>query len=127
MPEFQIDLGTSAKEFAALDRFTQGYIEAIFWLNTEGEFDGLTFDDLAPNALVYVVGDCADFQRDNAKDLNDIDDHQAGVDYWLTRNRHGAGYWDRGHGDAGKRLTEAAHQAGSQDAYVGDDGLIYLG
>ena len=44
----------------------------------------------------------------------------------LTRNRHGAGFWDRGHGDKGKRLTDAAHAYGSSDAYLGDDGLLYV-
>lgn len=33
-------------------------------------------------------------------------------DYWLTRNHHGAGFWDRGLGDLGDRLTEAAQQDG---------------
>jgi hypothetical protein len=29
---------------------------------------------------------------------------QAGIDFWLTRNRHGAGYWDRGLGITGDKL-----------------------
>ena len=33
-------------------------------------------------------------------------------DFALTRNRHGAGFWDRGLGDIGARLTEAAHAYG---------------
>lgn len=37
------------------------------------------------------------------------------TDFWLTRNRHGAGFWDRGAGDVGKRLTQAAHGFGEQD------------
>lgn len=47
-------------------------------------------------------------------------------DYALTRNRHGAGFWDSGLGDVGDLLTEAAHAAGSQSLYVGDDGLLYV-
>lgn len=34
---------------------------------------------------------------------------QAGHDLILTANRHGAGFWDRGLGDAGDKLTKAAH------------------
>lgn len=49
----------------------------------------------------------------------------AGIDFWLTRNGHGAGFWDRGLGDVGTRLTCAAHNYGSVDLYAGDDGLIY--
>jgi hypothetical protein len=52
-------------------------------------------------------------------------DAQAGHDFWLTRNRHGAGFWDRGLGDAGRMLTEMAHPYGECALYVGDDALIY--
>jgi hypothetical protein len=32
----------------------------------------------------------------------------AGRDYWLTRNGHGAGYWDRDLGEVGDQLTKAS-------------------
>ncbi|MEG3175813.1 hypothetical protein U1872_06195 [Sphingomonas sp. RB3P16] len=51
---------------------------------------------------------------------------QAGCDLWLTRNGHGAGFWDRGLGKAGDLLTEAAAALGSIDPYFGDDGKFYL-
>lgn len=46
---------------------------------------------------------------------------------WLTRNRHGAGFWDRKHispeADAAlDRLTEAAHAEGNEDLIVIDGG-----
>jgi hypothetical protein len=50
---------------------------------------------------------------------------QAGHDFWLTRNRHGAGFWDRGHGAEGADLTQHAKSFGDCDLYVGDDGGIY--
>lgn len=37
----------------------------------------------------------------------DVDPAQAGHDFILTANGHGAGFWDRGLGAAGKTLTEA--------------------
>ena len=48
-----------------------------------------------------------------------------GHDFWLTRNRHGAGFWDRGLEFVGINLTDAAHAWGEFNLYVGDDGLIY--
>lgn len=131
MPEFILDHGSPAgsRAFAALDTFTQGYAEALFWTDCNADRDDVgeaTFVELAPAALASIVEDCRDFQDANADDLAEIDDHQAGVDFWLTRNRHGAGFWDRGHGDKGKRLTEAAHAYGACDVYRGDDGLLYL-
>lgn len=50
---------------------------------------------------------------------------QIAHDFWLTRNRHGAGFWDRGLGDIGRELTDMAHAWGSAYLYIGDDGNIY--
>lgn len=66
------------------------------------------------------------FVTDNATDLHGIDDEQVGHDFVLTRNGHGAGFWDRGHGERGDRLTAACKPYGELDAYVGDDGRVYL-
>ncbi|GAA3632936.1 hypothetical protein [Microlunatus ginsengisoli] len=50
---------------------------------------------------------------------------QVAHDFWLTRNRHGAGFWDRGYGEDGDTLTEAAHAYGGVDLYIGEDGRIH--
>ena len=49
-------------------------------------------------------------------------------DFWLTRNGHGAGFWDGRYSDTqlGDLLTEVAKKFGEAYLYVGDDGLIYL-
>lgn len=115
-----------------LDTFTEAYITCALWSSTDedGEsLDGLyTVDDISPETLAQIQEDCAAFQADHADDIGD-ELVQAGHDFWLTRNRHGAGFWDRGEGyyptGAGSRLTDAAHVYGSVDLYVGDDGLIY--
>lgn len=52
----------------------------------------------------------------------------AGHDFWLTRNGHGTGFWDRGLGKLGERL---ASYVGFQtnfpevNIYLGDDGLVH--
>lgn len=52
---------------------------------------------------------------------------QAGHDFFLTRNSHGAGFWDgEWPDDVGQRLTAASEPYGSQDIYVGDNGLLYV-
>jgi hypothetical protein len=43
---------------------------------------------------------------------------QCGHDFILTRNHHGAGFWDRGYGEAGRRLTAAAQAFGEVHATV---------
>lgn len=39
-------------------------------------------------------------------------------DFWLTRNGHGAGFWDRRLGEVGEILTKAAKTFGSCDLYL---------
>jgi hypothetical protein len=50
----------------------------------------------------------------------------AGHDFWLTRNHHGCGFWDRGLGELGDQLTKASQQFDEIDLYVGDDGKLYF-
>lgn len=140
--------------WAALDAFTQGYIEALFFTENEPGTDrserddpewahrveegqqkdipgDYGFSDLAPEALETILADCAAFQESYGPMWADggASDEQAGHDFWLTRNRHGAGFWDRPddfYGEHAETLTDAAHAYGEVDAYVGDDGKVYL-
>jgi len=125
-----------------LDDFTRGYITAALWSSMDNANDqgGDSLDknyslaDFAPATLAQFVADCAKFQADNAELLarveyprNDSTDlAHAGHDFWLTRNGHGAGFWD---GDLeeelGRALTAAAHAFGECDLYPGDDGQLY--
>lgn len=127
-----------------LTDFVKAYIEAALWSSTD-TIEGIesvpldsVFDvsDLTLETLQKCIDDCEQFQRENSADLElayDLypvnkwsHDEQAGHDFWLTRNRHGAGFWDRGLGDVGDRLTQAAHKFGEIDPYVGDDGKLYF-
>lgn len=120
-----------------LDTFTLAYIECALWSTNDGSDerggrpldDNYGIDDIAADTLAEMVADCQQFQTDNADLMETMtlgDEGYAGHDFWLTRNRHGAGFWD---GDWPKevadRLTAYSHAAGSYDLYVGDDGLIY--
>ena len=116
-----------------MDTFTASYIEAALWSSTDESTPegGEPMDanycifDLAPETLERIKADCASFQRQYWDDIQDDLAH-AGHDFWLTRNGHGAGFWD---GDwpegVDERLTEASHLWGEVDLYVGDDGRIY--
>jgi hypothetical protein len=115
-----------------LDRFTDAYIECALWSSYDESVDPLDdnygIEDISEETLKQMVADCQAFQEDNQELLSQYDrgDDYAGHDFWLTRNRHGAGFWDRGlPGDLGEKLTSAAHTYGSVDLYVGDDGKIY--
>lgn len=126
-----------------LDRFTAAYITAALWSTHDeaSESGGDHLDDnygpehIAPKTLQRMKDDCAKFQEMYGALLTD--DHRlrglehavediAGHDFWLTRARHGVGFWD---GDwkelTGEILTKAANSFGEFDLYVGDDGRIH--
>ena len=111
-----------------LDAFTRQYMETALWSSVDDkgrELDrNYDITDIAPVTVREMVRDCAAFQRVNWRDIQ-VDPARAGHDFWLTRNHHGAGFWDGDWGKAGKRLTKAAHAFGMVNLYVGDDGLIY--
>lgn len=104
MPEFILDLGSPehARDFNALDSFTQGYIEALFFTDEEQlceesgrdmpavAFDMATmesrfvggnspgFADLAPATLAKIVADCARFQTANRALLDQASELEPG-------------------------------------------------
>lgn len=94
----------------------------------ETSHDNYSAEGLAPEALQVMRDDCADFIRQAGADLREYTDRTGcagGYDFWLTRNGHGVGFWDRGLDALGDRLTAISEQAGARDLYIGDDGLIY--
>lgn len=138
MPEHIMPIGDSWKDWKALDSFTQGYLHAIFFTDCHSdnpELADCTLDDVSPEMMQAIKADCSDFQEscradlDEATDngrINGYDDERAGTDFWFTRNGHGAGFWDRGLGDVGDKLSDMAKAYGGRDLYLGDDGKLYL-
>lgn len=127
--------------YQQFDKFLTGYTTALFWSSTD-ERDGETvnLDDYLSSTQAddHCRAACRAFFDEHYADLELAADtyparHEhggwalAGHDFALTRNSHGAGYWD---GDLpeelGARLTEAAHRVGECWPYLGDDGLIYI-
>jgi hypothetical protein len=134
-----------------IDIFTRHYLIAALWsTNDESTPAGggepldanYVLEDIHPDTVTEAYEDCQDFQQSNDALLlvayqfyrgNGNANHPdagsaeacAGHDFWLTRNGHGVGFWDRGMGPVGDRLSEAAQAYGSVDLYVGDNGRIY--
>jgi hypothetical protein len=88
-------------------------------------------DDLDEDTAKKLKYELEDFMEDAEGVVQNFwDEEQFGHDFWLTRNGHGSGFWDRyrpgstGH-EVGDKLTKLAKEYGSVDLYVGDDGKIY--
>lgn len=112
-----------------IDLFINAYLECALWASMDEmcePFDGLyTADDIAEEARKAMLGDCARFWQAHQVDIRE-NPVRAGHDFWLTRNGHGAGFWEGPWPEkVGRVLTEASKVYGSCDLYVGDDGMVY--
>lgn len=98
-----------------VDEFVVGYLETREWVTAEGDEWPSPDLDADAEALGEVRGDCVGFVIDNLDDLHatGASGRDLGGEFYLTRNRHGSGYWDRGYGHIGRRLTDAAHPYGT--------------
>ena len=117
-----------------LDTFVEQYLITALWsTNDESDERGgepldknYDLSDIAEETINKAIEDCKRFREENAEDLSIGEETHAAHDFWLTRNGHGAGFWD---GDwpepQASRLTAACKAFGEVDLYVGDDGKIY--
>lgn len=122
-----------------LGEVVAAYLECALWSSTDNSDDSgggpldANYDesDVSDDAWLSAVRDCADFLEAQAEDIDGdspseaLSNEQVGHDFWLTRSGHGAGFWDRGLGARGERLSKACKPYGSVDLYVGDDGKIH--
>lgn len=117
------------------------YIECALWSSTHCEgVESIPFDEidveLADETRETMASELLDFEnlcsdwegRDVLSEYLSLEGasyEQLARDFWLTRNGHGAGFWDRGYGEIGDAMTEISKTFGSVDLYLGDDGSIY--
>lgn len=110
----------------------QAYIEALHFTETGPDSDIESECTLSPASVLKCERDCVLFvdqlieNRLFKKALDIMTPEQIGHDFWLTRNGHGAGFWDRDNGELGDKLSAIAHSFGECYAYQGDDNLIHI-
>lgn len=102
------------------DDFTRAYLECAEWCGIDEEereaFELSVSPVWSKKTILQARGECDDFRSAADGLLEGINEERAGHDFWLTRNRHGTGFWDRGLSEIGDKLTELAHPYG--EAYV---------
>lgn len=120
---------------ARLLTFAKAYAEAALWATTDHDAEPLNkrfnTDSFSESVWLNILSQCADFlSRPEVQQLADNwdtkDYKQAGHDFFLTRNRHGAGFWDGHWGDSGKPLTDLSHRFGESQPYDSCDGELYF-
>lgn len=139
LQSIQSATGCTSEEIA---EFVQAYIATSLWssLDNDQPLDSNhDEDDIDRGTATQMCLDCVNFLLQNARTIQEAIDKnavrfgpdygpwgRAGHDFWLTRNGHGAGFWD---GDWDEpfddQLTAAAKRFGECNLYVGDNGKIY--
>jgi hypothetical protein len=134
-------------EILDLECELEQYIKTALWstnanhLDPEGTGAGGAMDDhfgpedLTPEARESMRADLVAFVESVDPDAlvfweAELGAGQVGHDFWLTRNGHGAGFWDRfsaGIGASfGNHLTDLAKPYGESYVYAGDDGRVHV-
>jgi hypothetical protein len=112
----------SVNHIPGFHEFYRAYVEAALRTSTTAKGVPL-YHIYSARSFSEMARDCAKFLYDNARYVGDKY-VRAGHDFWLTRNRSGAGFWD---GDwpepAATRLTDAAHAFGER-LILDDDGVL---
>jgi hypothetical protein len=110
------------------------YLVTALWSSADDEGspldDSYSIEDIAPESIAKSEKELNEF-LDQALDQGLLTDNMdittVAHDFWLTRNHHGAGFWD---GDypryMGEKLTELSHKFREVTPIVGDDGKIYF-
>jgi hypothetical protein len=114
-----------------MKQLTQSYLTTALWSsNDENDepFDNkYSPDDFAAEDIQAIEKELDEFLMLAERFLKtpkerDTVEH----DFWLTRNHHGAGFWDGDYVN-GDKLTELAKRYRECYVYLGDDKKLHIG
>lgn len=116
------------------DAFLDGYVKCALWSSHDDDEHAMdeNYDrrDIHSESMQFMRESCLSFlQEPGVYDmLCEVGStaERAGHDFWLTRNYHGAGFWDRGYGKIGDQLTERAQSYCNVELIIGEDGLVHV-
>ena len=121
---------------STLELVIDGYKEAVYFTEDkieleEGEFLSLADGEFSSITDANIHNDCTQAviyaNQEFPGILNDSNAERFGHDLWLTRNHHGAGFWDGDWPeDFGKIMTAFSSGMGEKHAYSNVDGDIDL-
>jgi hypothetical protein len=130
-PVFSVESGK--RIHPEISAFFRGFLETMLWVNDpqpgHGEYHAdidHAMECIPCDTLASLAAECKGFESIAYAELHEAykagfwTESAAGGDFYLTRNRHGAGFWDKGYGDQpisllGKKLTDHAHTYGSTE------------
>lgn len=131
---------------ADIDAIVDGYLDCQLWagLDMDRDNDGNSpplnthydRDDISPEYVEKIRQELTQVVLDhplavrmylNSRHTRQLthDSASFGHEFYLTREHHGAGFWDRGLGDLGDYLTDIAHTYGeAEQLYDNGEGIL---
>jgi hypothetical protein len=98
-----------------INQIIHHYLHCALW--TE-ELDSFQLEDIHAKSVTQALADCNKFVEKAGSLLDNLTEEQIGHDFWLSRNGHGAGYWDRGLGEVGDKLTAICKEFKGMDVFA---------
>jgi hypothetical protein len=114
-----------------IDEIVKYYLEAALWTEQERleedlEDNDFTIYSFSDDDKKVIKEEIEWFISNIGDSINLMTDDQLGYDLWLTRNGHGAGFFDRNYPKKDEQiLNKLCDELGFADIYVGDDNNIY--
>lgn len=111
-----------------VNEILNSYLETAIWAeeSDENDLQGKTIQELDKNSKANSAIEIYQFlqkaQQEASDELNTYDEEGIGHNLWLSRNGHGAGFFD----DNNDKLQNLARNMKSVNIYSGDDGKIYI-
>lgn len=135
-----------------METLIDAYITTLLWSETDDNDtpidDNFSVSDISIDVRAKIEADIRKFEElitntslvnfENITDLTGNDYDIIMHDFVLTRNGHGAGFWDGDYDfnilddanniicNIGDKLTELSKQFNTVSLYVGDDGKLYM-
>ena len=111
------------------EEILNSYLHTALWAETGDNEEPLDYnydvDDFSEEALDTAKCDLVSFFGLAKELISDHNEENVAHNFWLTRNHHGAGFWD-GDYKHGDELTKIAEKFSTLHPYVGDDNKIYF-
>jgi hypothetical protein len=111
-----------------IDEILNSYLETALWAeeSDENDLQDKTINDFneesVANSKIEIYNFIKKAQQEAPDELNTYDSNTLGHNLWLSRNGHGAGFFD----DNNDKLQNLARSMKPVDIYLGDDGKIYI-
>jgi len=123
-----------AVDSSRIDTALRQYANTALWSSTYIKDDedvpmdqDYGYDDISEKTIAWMRKDVEKFFNENIDniDKSELDDEAVGHNFWLSRNGHGAGFFDAGSGDEFDELQQAAKKYKEVNLEVGDDDKVH--